>query len=81
MTDLSKAIEQLEQAVEKAEIATQDMNPVDNQQDLFSFGSNNDLNRLKTESQSANVHYLNPKDFEAKLNNVIGKMESMLEEG
>ena len=81
MSDLSKAIEQLEQAVEKAEIATQDVNSVDNQQDLFSFGSNNGSNQANSEAQSANVHYLNPKDFEAKLNNVIGKMESMLEEG
>ena len=73
MSQLQQAIAQLKQAIEKVETATSNGAILAGQQDLFGSGSKS--------GKASNVHLLTPKQVETKLNNMIGKVEALLEEG
>ena len=79
MSNLSQAIEQLENAVDRAETASENYIELTalellGQQDLFE-------EELKKTSlkHAENSTWINPNELEQKLSSVIGKMEQLLE--
>ena len=80
MSQLRESLQQLEQAVEKMESLVDEGHIINSQQDLFGLKEKqigNDANGTANQ----NVHVFSTKEFENKLNSVIGKMETLIKEG
>lgn len=83
MSQVKESLEQLVKAVEKIETLVEEGHIVNSQQqDLFA-SQEQSARRTKTPANqsNSNVHVLNARDLEHKLNSVIGKMETLIKEG
>ena len=80
MSQLRESLQHLEQVVEKMETLVDEGHIINSQQDLFGLQESEASHNVNG-SANQNVHVLSAKEFENKLNSVIGKMETLIEEG
>lgn len=83
MSQVQETLEQLEKAVEKMETLVEQGHIVNSQQqDLFALQEQSARNtNTPANPGNSNVHVLDARELENKLNSVIGKMETLIKEG
>lgn len=78
MSELQQALIKLENAINELEEMEQASLQSDGQTDLF--GNKHEDSEISNHAGHDNVHVLERKEIETRLNNVIGKVENLLAE-
>lgn len=80
MSDLKAALIKLESAVAELENMDQGLQEIKGQADLFLKEGERDY-KARALQEGSNVHVLTREELQSRLNNVIGQVENLLQEG